>query len=139
MSATEWFTAEDYAADLGITPSEVISMILDGALTGERCGDRWYVIQPVVVVLELGRDGEVLLRISACRIGSYVMAGREQLCIPLRSADLGRVAALVAIEDAMRSAPELPIAILLNGEEFLVDASLWLEMSAALAEFETMT
>lgn len=137
--STKWIPVEDYAADADLKPSELVSMILDGELPGERQGNRWYVAAPLVVLVPGGSsDGAALLKISACCMGSYVTAGRGELGIPLRFDDPGRPAALDAINEAMTKVPDLPVAIHLNGEHFLIDSSLWVDLGAALVEFKVL-
>jgi hypothetical protein len=134
--SSKWIPVEDYAAEAGLHPSELVSMILDGALEGERQGIRWFVAQPLVVLQSVADGG--LLTISACCLGSYVTAGRGELSIPLRFDDPGRPAALVAIDAAMEVRPELPVEIHLNGERYLIDSSLWVDLGAALVKFEAL-
>ena len=135
----KWVSVEEYAVDAGIQPSELVSMILDGGLSGERRGNRWYVARPLVVLEPTGSaDGTALLKLAACRIGSYVTAGRGELGIPLRFEDPGRPAALEAINAAMQKVPELPVEICLNGGHFLIDSSLWVDLGAALVEFDIL-
>ena len=137
--SSKWIPVEDYAADAGLQPSEVVSMVRDGGLPGERRGNRWYVAQPLVALEPSGSGPDTaLLKIAACRIGSYVTAGRGELGIPLRFEDPGRPAALDAINAAMQKVPELPVGICLNGEYFLIDSSLWVDLGAALVEFEIL-
>ena len=134
--SSKWIPVEDYAADAGLHPSELVSMILDGVLAGERQGSRWFVARPLVVLQSVA-DGE-LLTISACRFGSYVTAGRCEISIPLRFDNPGRPAALVAIDAAMEARPELPVEINLNSERYLIDSSLSVDLGAALVEFEAL-
>ncbi len=137
--SSKWIPVEDYAADAGLQPSELVSLILDGGLPGERRGNRWYVARPLVVLEPAGSaDGTALLILAACRIGSYVTAGRGELCIPLWFEDPGRPAALEAINAAMQKVPGLPVEICLNGEHFLIDSSLWVDLGAALVEFDIL-
>jgi len=130
---------EDYAAVAGIKSGELIQMIVDGSLPGEYREGDWFVARPLVV-LEHPSEAEscAWLKISACRLGSYVTAGRGELGIPLRFDDPGRPAARVALEEAMTKRPVLPIEIYLNGEYFLVDSSLWRDLSAALFEYDVL-
>src|ERR1700744_5145078 len=118
--STRWIPVEDYAAEAGMPPSELVSAIIDGNLPGERQGDRWYVAAPLVELVPPGGldDDIAFLKISACRMGCYVTAGRGDLEIPLRFDDPGRLAALTAFDSAMSSGvpPETPLAISLNGE-----------------------
>ena len=137
---SKWISVEEYAADAELHPSELVSMILDGRLPGERQGDRWYVAAPLVLLEPTqSDDGTALLTLSACCIGSYVTAGRGSLQIPLRFfGDPGRAAALATLNAAIEEVPNLPVAITLNGEHFHVDSSLWVDLGAALVEFESL-
>jgi hypothetical protein len=87
------------------------------------------------------KNDAALLKIAACCLGSYVTAGRGELGIPLRFADPGRPAALAALKAAMATTtpPILPVEIHLNGEYFSIDSSLWVDLAAALVEYETLT
>jgi hypothetical protein len=138
--SSKWIPVEEYALESEMLPSELVSMIVDGELPGERRGNRWFVAAPLVVLIPGGAaDGADLLRISACCLGSYVTAGRGELGIPLRFSDPGWPAALAAVNAGMGAPPaELPVEIWLNGEHFLVDSSLWVDFGAALVEFETL-
>ncbi len=136
---SKWISAEEYAVDGKMTASEVISLIIDGKLRGERHGNRWFVGAPLVVLVQAGRPGGAdLLKVSACCIGPYVTAGRGELGIPLRFSDPGWPAALAAINTAMQTPPRLPVEIWLNGEHFLVDSSLWVDFGAALVEYQIL-
>ncbi len=131
---------EAFATDAGLESSDLVSLILDGKLAGERHGNRMYVAAPLVTLNPDGfPDGSPLLRVSACRIGCYVTAGRGELGILLRFADFGRPAALAALQDAMQKPVDLPAEIHLNREYFLIDSSLWVDFSAALIELQTLT
>ncbi len=131
---------EAFATDTGLESSELVSLILDGKLAGERHGNRRYVAAPLVTLIPDGfPDGSALLRVSACRISCYLTAGRGELGIPLRFADFGRPAALVALQEALDRPVVLPVEIHLNREYFLIDSSLWVDFSAALIEFQTLT
>jgi hypothetical protein len=137
----KWIPVEDYAADMEIEPSELVSMILDGQLPGERQGNRWYVSAPLVQLVHPNAASDTgLLKIAACRLGCYVTAGRGELGIPLRFTDPGRPAALAALNAAMASdtPPDLPVEIHLDGEHLKIDSSLWGDLSAALMEYQTL-
>ncbi len=137
----KWIPVEEYAADAEILPSELVSMILDGKLPGERHGNRWYVAAPLVQLVHPDdSDDTALLRIAACRLGCYVTAGRGELGIPLHFADPGRPAALATLNAAMATErpPDLPVEIYLNGEHFMIDSSLWGDLGAALVEYQTL-
>ena len=137
--SSQWIPVEDYAAAADLEPSILISMILDGELPGEQQGNRWYVARPMVVLEHPAANQTfAMLKISGCRIGSYVTAGRGELGIPLRFDDPGRPAALAEINDAMASVPDLVVEIHLNGEYFLVDSSLWVDLGAALVEYQML-
>lgn len=137
--SSQWISVEDYAANAELEPSEMVSIILDGNLPGERQGSRWYVAAPLVVLVPgESSDGTALLKIAACQMGSYVTAGRGELGIPLRFDDPGRPAALAAINEAMTKVPTLPVEIHLNGEYFHIDSSLWADLGAALVEFKVL-
>jgi hypothetical protein len=132
---------ENYAADVGMLASELVSLILDGKWPAERREDRWYIAAPLVQLVHPDdSDDTGLLKIAACRLGCYVTAGRGELGIPLRFADPGRPAALVALNAALskETSPELPVEIHLNGEHLLIDSSLWVDLGAALVEYETL-
>jgi hypothetical protein len=136
---SKWIPAQDYAAVAGMKPGELIKMIVDGGLPGEYRDGDWFVARPLVVLEHPSEaEAQAWLKISACRLGSYVTAGRGEMGIPLRFDDPGRPAALVALEEAMKKRPVLPIEIYLNGEYFLVDSSLWRDLSAALFEYEVL-
>ena len=138
----KWIPVEEYASDAEMTPSELVSMILDGQLPGERRGNRWYVAAPLVRLVH--RDdlagNTALLIIAACRLGRYVTAGRGELGVPLRFADPGRPAALAALNAAMvrDTPPDMPVEIFLNGEHLLIDSSLWVDLGASLLEYQTL-
>jgi len=137
--SSKWIPVEDYAADAEFEPRELIRMIQNGELPGEKQGNRWYVSAPLVVLVSGGSsDGTALLKIAACRMGSYVTAGRGELGIPLRFDDPGRPAALDVLNEVMTKVPDLPVEIHLNGEYFHVDSSLWLDLGAALVEFQIL-
>jgi hypothetical protein len=139
LDASTWMSVEDHSLDAGVSPSELVSMILDGHLPGERRGNRWYVAAPLATLVPGGaEDGSHLLKIAAYRIGSYVTAGRRELRIALRWGDPGPAAALAQVTAAMESTPVLPVEVCLNGETLLIDSSLWLDLGAALVEFETL-
>ncbi len=136
---SNWIPVEDYAAVAGMKSGELIKMIVDGDLPGEYRDGDWFIARPPVVLEHpSGDDGKAWLKISACRLGSYVTEGRGEIGIPLRFDDPGRPAALVALEEAMRNPPGLPVEIYLNGEYLLVDSSLWQALSAALFEYEVL-
>lgn len=138
--SSKWIPVEDYAVDAELHPSGLVSMILDGVLAGERQGNRWYVARPLVMLEPPNSANDTAwLKISACRIGSYVTAGRGEFGIPLRCQDPGQSAALAAINAALRYPPDLPVEIYLNGEHFLIDSSLWVDLGAALVEFQVLT
>ncbi len=140
QQAPQWIPVEDYAADAGMDPRELITLIMNGSLPGKRLGDYWFVARPLVVLEQPTTMNDVgWLKISACRMGSYVTAGRGELRIPLRFDDPGRPAALRALQKAMKAKPVLPLAIWLNGEHFLIDSSLWVDLSAALVEYQVLT
>lgn len=137
----KWIPVEEYAATAEMPSSELVSLILDGQLPGERHGNRWYVAAPLVeLVHPEGSSSTALLKIAACRLGCYVTAGRGELGIPLRCGDPGRPAALAALNTAIETNmhPELPIEIYLNGEHFMIDSSLWVDISSALIEYQTL-
>lgn len=135
----KWIPVEQYASDTEMTVSELIALISDGKLRGERQGNRWFVAAPLVALVQGSTpDGTDQLKISACCMGPYVTAGRGELAIPLRFNDPGWPAALAAIKTAMQAPPQLPVEIWLNGEYFLVDSSLWVDLSAALVEYQTL-
>jgi hypothetical protein len=137
--ASKWIPVEDYAVDAEMTPSELIALIIDGKLRGERSGNRWFIAAPLVALVQGGApNGTDLLKISACCMGPYVTAGRGELGIPLRFWDSDRPAALAAINAAMNTTPELPVEIWLNREYFLFDSSLWVDLGAALVEYQTL-
>lgn len=137
--SSRWIPVEDYAAETDLEPSVLVSMIIDGDLPGERQGNRWYVARPMVVLEPpAGTQDFAMLKISAFRVGSYVTAGRGEFDIPLRFDDPGRPATLAAINEAMTKVPDLPVEIRLNGEYFHIDSSLWVDLGAALVEFETL-
>jgi hypothetical protein len=138
--ASKSIPVEEYVAHSELHPSELVSMILDGVLPGELQGNRWFVARPLVV-LEMPESARAaaLMKVSAYRIGSYVTAGRGELGIPLRFDDPGRPAALDALNEAMTKVPDLPVEIHLNGEHFHIDSSLWVDLGAALVEFQTLT
>jgi hypothetical protein len=99
------------------------------------------VAAPLVQLVHPDAAGDTAwLKISACRLGCYVTAGRGELGIPLRFADPGRPAALVALNAAMaaRTPPQMPIEVYLNGEHFMIDSSLWVDFGAALVEYQTL-
>jgi hypothetical protein len=136
--SSQWIPVEDYVADPPLHPSELVSMILDGDLIGERRGDRWYLAVPLVMILSPeSACGTAVLSIAACRIGHYVTAGRGEIRIPLRVDDPVLPVTLAALNEAMMKAPDLPVEIHLNGEYFLVDSSLWVDLRAALIEIQT--
>jgi hypothetical protein len=136
---SKWIPVEEYAVDAEMTPGELIRRILAGELPGERHGNCWFVAAPLVVLVPGGAtDGSDLLRIAACCIGPYVTAGRGELGISLRFSDPGWPAALASINSAMRRTPVLPVEIWLNGEHFLVDSSLWVDLGAALVEYQIL-
>jgi hypothetical protein len=117
-------------------------MILDGQLPGDRHGNRWYIKAPLVNLVHPDASTDTArLRISACRLGCYLTAGRGNLELPLAIDDPGRFAALAALKAAMNTdnPPEAPLDIHLNGMHFMVDSSLWLDLGAALVEYQTLT
>jgi hypothetical protein len=136
---SKWIPVEEYAVDAEMPARELIRMIVDDELRGERHGNRWRVVAPLVALVPTGAvDRTYLLKGSACRIGPYVTAGRGELGTTLRFCDPSRPAALAAINTAMQAPAELPIEIWLNGERFLVDLSLWVDLGAALVEYQTL-
>jgi hypothetical protein len=138
----KWISVEDYAHDAGMPPSELVSRILDGRLPGERQGNRWYVAAPNVVLVlpETAAYDTAVLKICACCLGSYVTAGRGQLVIALRADDPGRRIALTALNAAIArdTPPTLPLEVVFNEESFLFDSSLWLDLAAALVEYQAL-
>jgi hypothetical protein len=138
----KWITVEDYAGDADMAPSELVSLILDGLLPGERQGNRWYVAAPHVVLVlpQPAAANTAVLKITACALGSYVTAGRGELVVTLRADDPGRRVALVALDAAMgkHKPPRLPLAVVFNEEAFLFDSSLWVDLAAALIEYEAL-
>ncbi len=48
--SSRWIPVEEYASDAGCPPSELVSLILDGALPGRRFDLRWYVAGPLVTL-----------------------------------------------------------------------------------------
>ena len=136
----QWIPAEDYARQAAFAPSEIVSFILDGALEGQRVGNRWYVSHPLVC-LELPDPNDLesaVLKCSVCKIGEYVTAGRGELVIPVRLNDPGVATARATLESAMQKRVELPVCLHLNGERFAFDSSLWFDLCAALVEFAAL-
>jgi len=86
-----WMPVEDHAAETGIPASELVSMILDGQLPGERHGNRWYVAAPLVQWVYPDPSNDTAhLKIAACRQRSCVTAGRANLESPLAFNDRRR-------------------------------------------------
>lgn len=116
-------------------------MIRTGALPGRKIAGRWFVAPPLVRLEYPNTEDPTtgLLRISACKLGSWVTAGRGELGIPLSVDDPGRAAALQHLNAAIRKrAPGLPVAVHLSGEGYLFDSSLWVDLGAALVEFDVL-
>jgi hypothetical protein len=140
-ASLKWIPVEDYAADMDMPASALVRMILDGQLPGEREDNRWYVTAPLIHLMHPDESSATeILKIAACRLGSYVTAGRGELGIPLRFTDPGRPAALAALQAAIAldTPPDLPVEIHFNGECFRIDCSLWGDLSAALVEYQTL-
>ena len=140
-TGSTWIPVESYAEELGMPASQIVSLILDKDLPGERQGNRWYVAAPLVqLVLPNESSDAAFLKIAACHLGGYLTAGRGELQIPLRFDDHGRSAALAALNAAMatRTPPVMPVEVHLNGEFFSVDSSLWVDLGAALVEYQAL-
>jgi hypothetical protein len=138
--ASKWIPVEKYAADVDFAPSEIVSLILDGVFEGRRVGNLWYVAKPLVSVEHPDQNNTAsgLLKISACKIGRYVTAGRGELGIPLHFADGEADVVLKKIDRAMKKRPVMPLEVVLGGESFIVDSSLWVDLGAALLEFKIL-
>jgi hypothetical protein len=133
-----WMTVEDFAASLERPPSELVSQVLDGALEGLRYKDRWYVARPKVTVHypDPQDKSTAELRLLACRMGSYLTAGRGEVVIPLRYEDPDKDDALTRLTELAQEPPEEPAKVRLAGRTWILDSSLYADLSSAILAFD---
>jgi hypothetical protein len=133
-----WMSVERFSTERGVRPSETVSQVLDGGLQGMRYYDRWYVARPLVTLHYPNPDDNTVaeLRLLACRLGRYLTAARGEVVIPLRSDDPDKEPTLSKLLDIHLDPPPDPATIRLAGQDWIVDSSLYADLSSAILEFD---
>lgn len=133
-----WMTVEDFSASFDRLPSEAVSQVLDGLLDGLRYQDRWYVARPRVTVRYPNPEDKATaeLCLLACRLGAYLTAGRGEVVIPLRYDDPDKDDTFTRLTDLALCPPEEPAKIKLAGQTWILDSSLYADLSSAILAFD---
>lgn len=133
-----WRPVEALASEWGAPVSEIVSLILDGAVEGKRSGNRWYVLRPVVTLHYPNpadrRHAE--LRLRTCRLGNFLTAGRGELVIPIHRGDPGLAGAIAPAWKLARSKPQRAATVRLGAQEWIIDSTLVLDLGRCLLSFQ---
>ena len=134
----QWMSVERFSAQHGVRPSETVSQVLDGGLEGLRYYDRWYVARALVTLHYPNPDDKTVaeLRLLACRLGQYLTAARGEVVIPLRYDDPDKEPTLSKLLELHLDPPAEPATVRLAGQDWVVDSSLYQDLSSAILAFD---
>jgi len=126
------------AREAECTRQQMMERICRMEVIGVRVDDHWYIERPIIDILfpDPADYTAAILRLYVCRIGQFLLAGRGELLLFVRS-DNSEIRNVLTILDQAEKNPERDlVTITLSGQRFSIDSVLQQELSVTLLFFE---
>ncbi len=120
------------------TRQQMMERICRMEVIGIRLGSHWYIERPITDILfpDPTDYTTAILRLYVCRIGQFLLAGRGELLLPIRS-DTPEVRDALTVLDEAEKQPERDlVTITLSGQRFSIDSVLQQELSVTLLYYK---
>jgi hypothetical protein len=126
------------AREAECTRQQMVERISRMEVIGVRVNGHWYVERPLTDILfpDPNDYTTAILRLYVCRIGQFLLAGRGELLLPIRSDNSDLHDAITTLDEAEKRSERDLVTITLSGQRFSIDSVLQQELSVTLLYFE---